>query len=182
MCYQLSSSKNQETQNDVKKSNINDYLSELGLKLERMIALIQTKKGIYKMESINTDQAYFEEGKNNEKFYRPPKWLGLSNRFVQIEPESIEEFEAERLKHEREVERRKFEMEVARLRGKEIPAMGVRGKYNEAHEGSDESMDSLTEDFKQTSNKMRQEIKALELANQQKKEQEERDRMMGRVK
>ena len=162
MCYQLSSSKNQETQNDVKKGNINDYLSELGLKLERMLALIHTKKGIYKEESINTDQAYFEEGKNNDKFYRPPKWLGLSNRFVEIEPESIEEFEAERLKQERELERKKFELEVMRLRGKEAPN-GVRGgKYSEIHEGSDESKDSLTEEFEQTRMKMRQEILALQ--------------------
>lgn len=60
-----------------------EYLSHVGLKLERMLAFIQTKNKVIKDEEVLIKGA-FNRSEQNE-IYKPPTWLGLNPKEISFE-------------------------------------------------------------------------------------------------
>ena len=58
------------------KDDVVEYLSHIGLKLERMLAFVQTKNKIVKDETILM-KGVFNKSTNRKDMYKTPAWLGL---------------------------------------------------------------------------------------------------------
>eukprot|EP00828_Plagiopyla_frontata_P032529 TRINITY_DN42396_c0_g1_i2.p1 TRINITY_DN42396_c0_g1~~TRINITY_DN42396_c0_g1_i2.p1 ORF type:complete len:226 (+),score=50.03 TRINITY_DN42396_c0_g1_i2:487-1164(+) len=78
--YQLSNSKIKNA--EVKREDLLNSVSACGLKLERMLTILQKRKNNFRIESINTDGAYKET----------PNFLGLNQKRVYEKMDENEQF------------------------------------------------------------------------------------------
>jgi len=67
---------------EVDKENVIEYLSHIGLKLERMLAFVHTKSKSITNEDIILKGRMKNESQDLLEMYRPPAWLGLNPRTV----------------------------------------------------------------------------------------------------
>ena len=70
---------------EVTNQNAIEYLSHIGLKLERMLAFIYTKNKVIRDEEIPECDIFESLPDKTGRVTRPPEWLGLNPKRVDID-------------------------------------------------------------------------------------------------
>ena len=87
--YQLQSFQ-KEKNVEVTNGNVVEFLSHLGLKLERMLAFIHTKNKVVRDEEIDEDDIFEIQEGIGARISRPPDWLGINPKRVSLDDNRIQ--------------------------------------------------------------------------------------------